>query len=81
MCPHTPGPKQNSLLIEKNANLVRRLLTPIAMRSDSSVENVHHHLRLVYQHVLQKQKTPMERIGKLWRLGPEERVLQHREIA
>lgn len=78
MRPLSPGAEQNSLLLGINTDLVRRLLTPIAMKSDSSVEDIHLQLRQAYQCVGEEQKAPMEGLGKLAKLDFEERVLQHR---
>lgn len=57
-----------------------RLLTTIAIKDFSSPKAIHPHLHQAYQQILQEQKALRDGVGKLCRLGAQERMLQHGEI-
>lgn len=56
VCPCPPGVKKNSLLLGMNMDLVRRLLTPLAARSDMTLKSVHPKLHQEYQRIVKGQK-------------------------
>ncbi|CAI9613085.1 unnamed protein product, partial [Staurois parvus] len=81
VCPRPVGVSTGSLIIGTNTDLVRRLLTPVVLESDTSTTSVHPLLRQAYQRLVQEQKAPAEGVGKIWRLDRREKVLQPGEVA
>lgn len=80
LCPRPPGANRSSLIIGKNTDLVRRLLTPLVQEKSTPVKSVHPMLTQVYQDLVQEQKAPPERVGKIWRLDKSEKLVQPGEV-
>uniref|UniRef100_A0A8C5LMT5 ribonuclease H n=1 Tax=Leptobrachium leishanense TaxID=445787 RepID=A0A8C5LMT5_9ANUR len=79
VCPRPPGANRSSMIVGTNTDLVRRLLTPIVLE-EGPTKGVHPMLRSIYQRMVEEQKAPAE-VGRLWRLGGTEKVLQAGEVA
>ncbi|XP_040195295.1 uncharacterized protein LOC120928256 [Rana temporaria] len=80
VCPRPPGADKSSIIIGTNTNLVRRLLTPLMQKQDTSAIKIHPILTQVYQNLLHEQRAPAEGVGRVWRLDRREKVIQPGEV-
>lgn len=68
--------RHTNLLVGTNIDLVSRLLTYLISKHDTSTKSMHLMLQQVYWCLIQEQKAPVERAGKLWWLERDDKILQ-----